>query len=46
MIHWQFSLLLYDPDPSEMVPDWIPEDGEHKQLPEHVTDAVPAVGGL
>ena len=40
MIHWQFSLLLYDinPDPSEMVPDWIPEDGEHEQLPEHVTD--------
>ena len=34
--HWQRSLLLYDPGPSEMVPSEAPEEGEHEQLPEHV----------
>ena len=34
--HWQCSLLLYDPGPSEMVPSEAPEEGEHEQLPEHV----------
>ena len=34
--HWQSSLLLYDPGPSEMVPSEAPEEGEHEQLPEHV----------
>ena len=37
--HWQCSLLLYDPGPSEMVPSEAPEEGEHEQLPEHVTIA-------
>ena len=37
--HWQRSLLLYDPGPSEMVPSEAPEEGEHEQLPEHVTIA-------
>ena len=34
--HWQSSLLLYDPGPSEMVPSEAPEEFEHEQLPEHV----------
>ena len=39
MTHSQFSLLLYSPEPSEIVPAEVPEEGEHAQLPEHVTIA-------
>ena len=40
MTHSHFSLLLYSPEPSEIVPAEVPEEGEQAQLPEHVTAAL------